>query len=814
MKDIINNLSIKKKLLYSFGVAIFLLVVVSVIAFNTIINSTSGFVHYRDLARDNNLTGLIQADMLMVRMNVKDFIITGSQHDVEQYNEYYDAMVKLVEEGKKNIENPEELEKLHKIDEDIHIYDAAFKKVQEFKDQRNDILYNILSVKGKDLEDHLSEIMSSAHRDGDLEAAYFAGEAQKDLLLARLYVLKFLDENDESQVERIEHEFENLNAAVGELDAKLQNRGRRQLLAKVQEEAEAYETAFAKLKDIIFERNDIIENTLDRIGPEVAGLVNDIKLTIKAEQDELGPALQEANLTGEIEIVVVALIAIGACLGFGLFLANIISKPVSSALEMMNELSKGILSKRIKSGSKDEIGRMANAMDNYADTLKEIVSTMDEVADGNLNVNVNKLDEKDEITPALNKIITSLTDLKYETEGMTTEALNGNLKHRGSAGKFNGGYKEIVEGFNNTLDAVVEPIKESSNVLQTMSTGDLTARMNGNYEGDFALIKNSVNELGNSLSNLIGQVTEAVQATASASSQISSSSEEMAAGAQEASAQTGEVAASIEEMTKTIMQSAGSANRAAELSKKSGDQANIGNEKVNKNKESIEKIIHSADNTGNIITTLAGKTDQIGEITQVIDDIADQTNLLALNAAIEAARAGEQGRGFAVVADEVRKLAERTTKATKEIAETIKAIQKEAKEADESMAEAKNSVMEGKQITDEVEDALNSILQSANEVDSEIGQLATAAEEQSTAAEQIGKNIESISSVSNQSAAGTQQIARAAEDLNQLTESLQRIVSQFRVDTNNGNGVAREFETAQPLESGYAVRGNGKMINA
>ncbi|HEX3074447.1 MAG TPA: methyl-accepting chemotaxis protein, partial [Ignavibacteriales bacterium] len=210
-----------------------------------------------------------------------------------------------------------------------------------------------------------------------------------------------------------------------------------------------------------------------------------------------------------------------------------------------------------------------------------------------------------------------------------------------------------------------------------------------------------------------------------------------------------------------------------------------GAEKIEETNKGINRIVVSSKDTANIITSLAKKTEQIGEITQVIDDIADQTNLLALNAAIEAARAGEQGRGFAVVADEVRKLAERTTKATKEIADTIKAIQKEAKNADDSMVTATHAVQEGMDLTNEVAVVLNEILTGSEKVSSIVTQVALASEQQATAAEEISKNIEGISSVTQQTSSGIQQIARAAEDLNRLTVNLQELVTQFNT---GGNG--------------------------
>jgi methyl-accepting chemotaxis protein len=480
------------------------------------------------------------------------------------------------------------------------------------------------------------------------------------------------------------------------------------------------------------------------------------------------------------------------------YFAKKIVAPIEKLRSAAGKVAAGDADFTIKANSTDEIGELEKAFGIMVANIKEQASAANEIANGNLNVNIQARSEKDILSLSLAKVITVIKNLVADLNELTDSALAGELDKRADASKYQGRYSEIIKGFNKTLDAVILPINEGSAVLADMSRGNLTARMTGNYQGDHQLLKNSINLLGESLCNLIKEVYDSVNASASASTQISSSTEEMASGAGEQSSQTNEVATAIEQMTKTIIETTRNASAAAENARKAGDIADEGGKVVKETVNGMNKIAEVVARSADTVKKLGRNSDQIGEIIQVIEDIADQTNLLALNAAIEAARAGEQGRGFAVVADEVRKLAERTTKATKEIAVMIKQIQKDTSDAVDSINKGTDEVESGKLLAGKAGDSLKQIIKASTRVVDEINQVATASEEQSTTAEQISQSVESISNVTNETTMAIRQVARSAEDLNRLTDNLQRLIHKFKIDLSE----------EQPV---YSVGQNGKI---
>lgn len=391
----------------------------------------------------------------------------------------------------------------------------------------------------------------------------------------------------------------------------------------------------------------------------------------------------------------------------------------------------------------------------------------------------------DQLEAFLKEISTSIeyaSEMKFYRKPLTS----------GSHGMFIKGAKNVQKSIE-LQEKAIKTIQDEhaylsrsiENILTEMnkfSEGDLTVQVVPEKTNDeIGKLFLGFNTVVQNMNQILQAVTEAVHATASASNEISSSAEQMAAGTQEQSSQSREISHSVEEMTKTIFETTAIASKAANASKHSGEIAKEGGKDVEQTIVGMNRIADVVNKSAVTVRALGKNSDQIGEIVQVINDIADQTNLLALNAAIEAARAGEQGRGFAVVADEVRKLAERTSKATKEIATMIRQIQKDTEDAVVSMRAGTQEVDRGKSLADKAGDSLKKIINYADDVVEMVNKVAASSEHQSLTADQISKNIEGISTVTHESAQGVQQIAVAAEDLNRLTTNLQELVARFKI---------------------------------
>ena len=330
---------------------------------------------------------------------------------------------------------------------------------------------------------------------------------------------------------------------------------------------------------------------------------------------------------------------------------------------------------------------------------------------------------------------------------------------------------------------VLKPLGLMTSISRDIAEGegDLTKRVPVAGKDEIAELGGWFNVFIERLQGMISKVAHVTDKVASASVELSATAEEMSKGAESLTSRTVQTAAAVEEMNATVGQVAQNSGKAASMAQDTVQTAKSGRDVVSETVSGMREISDAVTQSATIIATLGKSSDQIGEIVRVIEDIADQTNLLALNAAIEAARAGEQGRGFAVVADEVRKLAERTTKATKEIGDMIRQIQQDTKGAVASMEAGTHKASGGVVLVNKTGEALAQIAEMVTSTADMIRQIAVAAEEQSVATQQIASDLETVARVSKESESGACESAKASQDLSLLATELQKIVSCFKV---------------------------------
>ncbi len=329
--------------------------------------------------------------------------------------------------------------------------------------------------------------------------------------------------------------------------------------------------------------------------------------------------------------------------------------------------------------------------------------------------------------------------------------------------------------FSKPMNAVIARMRDIAE-----GEADLTQRLNANSDDELGMLSKAFNKFIERIQKTIVEVGHSSDEVAAAATEIAASSEEMAQGMELQNGQVAQISSAIEEMSASISEVATKANEAAANADNSGEAAADGGRIVAQTISGMNAINDAVSSGAESVRSLGARSDEIGEIIAVINDIADQTNLLALNAAIEAARAGEHGRGFAVVADEVRKLADRTTKATDEIAGSIGAIQQETEQAVNKMESGTEQVRTGVESAQQAGSSLERIVEQASSVAAMVQSIAAATEEQNAAAGEVSQNAGSIAAVTREAAEGASQAAQAATQLSERAEKLKMLVSSFK----------------------------------
>ncbi|BBP44099.1 methyl-accepting chemotaxis protein [Thiosulfativibrio zosterae] len=813
--------TIKAKLIASF---IALMVIVVGLAAYSVVNieiSAKGFKDYRSSARSSVIAGQVEAELLTLRMAVKDYMLDDSSQKNQAFEQAYQTLLSTVEQAKSIITDPEELKRVGGVVQDLTDYQATFTVVQADMQKRDDIVSGILDVNGPKIEHALTAMLNQAQQLSKTQLTYDAAQALRTLLLGRVYAMKFLNSNSDADMQRVLKEFTTLNTQLQLLTMQATDEALETLLVEAETSIGLYQKGIQEINQVIIERNQLVDEKLSRLGEKITQVTQGIRSQAKSKQDTIGPKVQALNETIIFVLIVVAILASLIALTIAILIPRMIANGLDAIQAVLSKISDtGDFSIRANVDKADEIGQMGRAVNHLLSEMQQAIKEANQVVgalangrfdkriqanlSGDLNIlkqGVNQSAQSiEETMAALSKLLDAMSEGQFDVsvqanlEGgfktmlqnacTTTQSLNQtiggivNAMQKMQQGEFSsrvnveakGELLKLKDGVNHSMNALDAAFKEIIAVVVAQSNGDLTQKIKNQYQGDLKTLTDSVSRTSEKLVEVVSKALTATSVVNSASDEVSRGALDLSQRVQEQAAALEETSATMDEMNSQVQSNTQNALQATHVAEEVQDKANTGAKVMMQTIDAMKAIQESSH--------------KISDIVSLIDGIAFQTNLLALNAAVEAARAGDHGRGFAVVAGEVRSLAQKSADAAKDIKKLI----------DETV----DRVNQGSSLATESGDMLTSINESIHSVTQMITHIAQASAEQAEGVHQVHNAISQIDQATQQNAALVEETSAAAESMSEQATLLNEDMAFFNTGTTLRTPTKKPQASAAP----------------
>ncbi|MFH0789283.1 MAG: methyl-accepting chemotaxis protein [Pseudomonadota bacterium] len=515
-----------------------------------------------------------------------------------------------------------------------------------------------------------------------------------------------------------------------------------------------------------------INETIEQVRTNLKSLITDMNSLIKeAVEGKLTIRADAAKHQGDFQKIIKGLNDI----------LDAILLPIAEGNRVLRLIRGGNLRERVEIDCQGDHKLMKNAVNDVHTWLTDLITYVTKLANGDMTAAMEKASEDDQIHEWLVLLKKNVIALVTDANLLARAAVEGKLATRADASKHGGDFQKIIQGVNDTLDAVIGPLNVAAAYVDRIAKGEIPPPITEKYNGDFDLLKNNLNEMSTILRNMLGNIKDTASSLGTATSEILATTTEQASISSEQSAAVSETTSTIQEVRQTSEQSAERARAVSEQVRESTVVADQGLNAVQGSMDGMTKIKEQVGTIAETVLGLSEQTQQIGEIIATVNDIADQSNLLALNAAIEAARAGEAGKGFAVVAGEVRGLAEQSRQATAQVKEILGEIQKAANKAVMVTEEGTKRAEAGASLMEITGGAIRTIRERIQQMALASQQIAVSTNQQLAGMDQVVTAMNSINQATAQADIGTRQVEGAAQALNKLANKLTQTIESYRL---------------------------------